>query len=193
MKRRRLALVAIATVLTVGTAYYLFAVRCLGRNAHEPPKPYDEARYDVYSAALDNVEGRNLLIQSDTRGLPGFGGDEDSSPTTHAVPLPVEARFQIKKSYRLVSSEKLGVWMNDSPLRPAHTDPAFCEELKSYDKIVVLSPVVFNSDQTSASLTITLMTAACLGNGVRAPEVLRKQCGHWKITQEFPTATYNRW
>jgi hypothetical protein len=61
--------VAGSVALAAGGFYYLYAVRCVGRSGRDSPQPYDVAKYQVYSAFLNDLGGRGLLIQDDTRPL----------------------------------------------------------------------------------------------------------------------------
>lgn len=58
-----------SVALVAGGFYYLYAVRCRGSVRTGPPQPYDVAKYQVYSAFLNDLGGRGLLIQDDTRPL----------------------------------------------------------------------------------------------------------------------------
>lgn len=195
---KRTAIAAVSMVIiAISSAYYLFAVRCLGRTSHERPKLYDIARYEVYSAVLDDIGGNALLIQNDTRALVGF--ERTSSVVTDhsagdGTVLAVEPRFRLSKTYGLVSSDRVAAWFRQSTVIPPSPDLAFCRDFSAYDTLVALSPVGFNSDQTSAGLNVYVMKGPCFGDVRSEIKVLRKQCGRWKIVgNRFATVQFDHY
>jgi len=204
-KRRAVAIIG-CVILAIGSVYYLLAVRCLGRASHEPPKPYDTAMYEVYSAVLRDVGGKAVLIQNDTHSLagleraPSIALDHPASDAKSQAfadyrqryfrPLAVEPRFQLEKKYGFVSSDRINALLQPTP---SSRDSTFCKDYGAYDTFVAFSPVGFDSQQTFAVLTINLWRGPCLGAWFSELKTLRKQCGRWKIVNsEFSTTSYDR-
>ena len=211
-RRKPLAMIGLAILApALGGAYYLFFVKCLGRTSHEAPQPYDVARYEVYSAVLDDVAGKTLLIQNDTRPLPydvrkeryssfvlrSEPGRNSTNRPTPADPeaqawddygqrdsntLPVEARLRSRTEYGFVSSEQI----SDLLRRTAKMDLTRCDEFKAYDAFVALSPVGFSADQTTAAVLANVWRGSCFSEGISHTKTLRKRCGKWKVVSDIP-------
>jgi hypothetical protein len=185
-----------SVALMSGSFYYLYAVRCVwsGRDA---PQPYDVAKYQVYSAFLNDLGGRGLLIQSDTRAL--FEARDFPSPSVFVQPdarfqqaaqeaeedysrrfastMPVERKFGLNKTYVLVSSDRI---------RQTNSLGYPCKDVEP-GKLVALSPVGFNSDQTFAVLKADVLDGECISSnaGWSGFRMLRKQCGKWELVENL--------
>ena len=193
-KGRAIATIGVVAILAVGVIYYLSAVRCLGHESREPPKPYDVAMYEVYSTVLRGVGGKALLIQSDTRGLVGLEPEPSNVPERpandaasqafadyrqrHSSPLAIAPRFQLNKKYGFVSSDRITALLQTAA---SGRDPTFCKDFSAYDTFVALSPVGFDSDQSFAVVMIHVWRGPCFGAWSSESKTLRKHCGRWKI------------
>ena len=183
-----------SVALMSGSFYYLYAVRCVwsGRDA---PQPYDVAKYQVYSAFLNNLGGGGLLIQSDTRPLFEYSPSPSGSVQPDArfqqaaneaeqdysrrftSTFSIERKFSLGKTYVLVSSDRIRV-INSLGYPCKDVEPG---------TLVALSPVGFNSDQTFAVLKADVLDGACLSSngGWSGFRMLRKQCGKWELVENL--------
>lgn len=180
--------------LMSGSFYYLYAVRCVwsGRDA---PQPYDVAKYQVYSAFLNDLGGGRLLIQSDTRALFEYSPSPSGSVQPDArfqqaaneaeqdykrrftSTFSIDRKFSLGKTYVLVSSDRI---------RQINSLGYPCKEVEP-GTLVALSPVGFNSNQTFAVLKADVLDGECLSSngGWSGFRMLRKQCGKWELVENL--------
>jgi hypothetical protein len=166
-----------SVALVAGGFYYQYAVRCVGRSGRDSPQPYDVAKYQVYSAFLNDLGGRGLLIQDDTRPL------LQETPGSRIESLQqFDRKLTLNVPYQPVSADTAHVLFN------WQKPPEVCKPYEGYDRLVVFSAVDFNSDQTFAVVQITLLRGICAGPnkepfGWSGPRMLQKKCGKWKVVR----------
>ena len=131
----------------------------------------------MYSAFLNDLGGGGLLIQDDTRPL------FQETPGSRIDSLQqFDRKLALNVPYQLVSADTAHVLFN------WQKPPEVCKPYEGYDRLVALSAVDFNSDQTFAVVQITVLRGICAGPnkepfGWSGPRMLQKKCGEWKVVR----------
>jgi len=175
------------------------------------PKPYDEAIYDVYSAALrgerplvnkllDRIP-EGVLIQIDTISaaepgfqpsfLPGFEDltlqtefDKEWSPAMADYDRRNKQSFQLQRKFNLSKYDLI----SKAEVK-ALCKPFACQKYAGYERWVKLSAVGFNQDQTEACLYMEEWRGYFGQGGAR---FLHKRNGKWYL-METGVPGYPQW
>jgi hypothetical protein len=182
--------------------------------APPPPKPYNEAMYDVYSALLQEREPQQpegVLIRIETLTFQEPGPTKDTGLQRWLGIDPKEERFkpavdsaiadylkrntdvlELQKKFNLshydlfTKAEEKGFYFGDHSL---------CQKYSGYERWVELSAVGFNQDQTVAVVHfIDWRGRPCNGHTIIGAtgkdRMLQKRDGKWHL---LPSRIFSDW
>ena len=172
-----------------------------------PPKPYDVAMYEVYSALIPNIEESwlnrlvdpapaEVLIRAETLTLQGSGlsGTYNPSPEGRLVPeepfkLAVDSAIadylkrnttmlELQRKFNLPHYELFAAAEEGSGNKADATARAFQQKHPGYKRLIELSAVGFNPDQTVAVVYFVETRGPFWKAGYR---MLQKRGGRWRL------------